>query len=153
MNIRAVEPRDDEALIAMVTEAFGPITWYRKVEARYGAPGGCDWRELWRQRMTAALANQVCLVGERDGELITFAAGTYNERSRTAFLDILAVREGLQGEGLGRRMLRAFFDQMKAQGAEFANLECLTDNDAGNALYESEGFEEAMRSIRWVKRL
>lgn len=153
MTIRPADTSDHELLIEMVTEAFGPITWYRKAEARYGKPGGCDWRELWRQRMTKALAGRINLVGEADGSVAAFASGAYNPKSRIAFLDILAVRPGLQGKGLGREMLRAFCDHVRGLGAEFVDLECLTDNEAGNRLYESEGFEEAMRSIRWMKRL
>jgi hypothetical protein len=29
----------------------------------------------------------------------------------------------------------------------------LTDNDAGNALYASEGFVEMARHVRWFKRI
>ncbi len=137
----------------MVIDAFGPITWYRKVDERYGPPGGCDWRELWRDRMTHALASQIALVGEEQGEIVAYASGTYNRKSHVALLDLLAVADVGQGKGYGREMLRAFLDHMKQLGAEYANLECLTDNDAGNALYRSEGFEEVMRSIRWFKRL
>ena len=153
MTVRPVQQTDHERLIQLVTEAFGPITWYRKAEARFGRPGGCDWRELWRQRMTNALDNQINLVGEQDGEIAAFSSGTINPKSRIAFLDILAVAKGRQGAGLGRRMLRASLDDFRARGAEFVNLECLTDNDVGNALYEAEGFEEVMRSIRWFRKL
>lgn len=153
MNVRPAEAAEHALLIEMVTDAFGPITWYRKAEARFGRPGACDWRELWRQRMAKALAEQINLVGEIDGEVVAFASGAYNPKSRISFLDILAVRPGRQGEGLGRAMLQAFCDHAKGLGAELVNLECLTDNEAGNRLYASEGFEEMMRSIRWMKRL
>jgi hypothetical protein len=33
------------------------------------------------------------------------------------------------------------------------NLDCLTDNAAGNALYASEGFEEVARHVRWFRKL
>jgi hypothetical protein len=37
-------------------------------------------------------------------------------------------------------MLRAMLDHLKSHGAQFCHLECLTDNDRGNALYASEGW-------------
>ena len=153
MTIRPANEADHERLFELVTEAFGPITWYRKAEARFGQPGGCDWRELWRQRIEHALDKQINLVGEQDGEIVAFSSGAYNPKSRIGFLDILAVTQDKQGGGLGREMLRACLDDFRDRGAEFANLECLTDNDVGNALYEAEGFEEVMRSIRWFKKL
>jgi hypothetical protein len=42
---------------------------------------------------------------------------------------------------------------LKSLGCKYVNLDCLTDNDAGNALYDSEGFEEVARHIRWFKKL
>ena len=42
---------------------------------------------------------------------------------------------------------------MKSLGAQYVNLDCLTDNDSGNALYRSEGFEEVARQIRWFRKI
>ena len=38
---------------------------------------------------------------------------------------------------------------MKQQGANHANLESLLTNKEANSLYESEGFKEVGRTIRW----
>jgi ribosomal protein S18 acetylase RimI-like enzyme len=50
-------------------------------------------------------------------------------------------------------MLQGALAHLKRLGGQFAQLDCLTTNLAGNALYRSEGFEEVARQIRWFKRL
>ena len=42
---------------------------------------------------------------------------------------------------------------MSERGAEHAHLDYLVENDAGNNLYRSEGFEEVARHIRWFTRI
>jgi hypothetical protein len=39
------------------------------------------------------------------------------------------------------------------RGAEHAYLDCLVENDVGNTLYRTEGFEEVARSIRWFIKI
>jgi ribosomal protein S18 acetylase RimI-like enzyme len=50
-------------------------------------------------------------------------------------------------------MLRGALDHLKDLGCRYVNLDCLTDNVVGNALYQSEGFEEVASHIRWFKKL
>ena len=73
--------------------------------------------------------------------------------TRLAYVDLLAVDNRRQGKGYGRVALRAMLRLMKELGAEHVHLECLSDNDVGNRLYESEGFEEAARSIHWFLKI
>jgi ribosomal-protein-alanine N-acetyltransferase len=96
---------------------------------------------------------QMLLVGELEGRPIAFASGSYDEAARLGFVDVLAVAREHQGRGYGREMLRGMLAHFKTLGAEQAHLECLADNDPGNRLYESEGFVEVARSIRWYIRL
>ena len=50
-------------------------------------------------------------------------------------------------------MLRGVIEHLKGVGIQYVHLDCLTDNEAGNALYESEGFEEVARHIRWFRKI
>ena len=50
-------------------------------------------------------------------------------------------------------MLRGMLAHLKSLGAGQAHLECMADNDVGNALYRSEGFTEVARSVRWYIQL
>jgi ribosomal protein S18 acetylase RimI-like enzyme len=143
IQIRAATPSDFPALEELVISCFEPITWQKKLDEKIGPLNGLDWRERWRLRLAKIFATQEVLVGEVDGELAAMASGTVDRDAALGFIDVLGVGKDFQGRGLGRQMLRGML----------SHLDCLTDNDAGNALYRSEGFEETARHIRWFRRL
>ena len=153
LTFREPEPADHDLLVAMVTLSFEPISWYRKLDARLEPLNGRPWDKRFEDRMRDALASQYVMIGEREGRLCSCACGVYDERSRSAFLDLLAVTPGEQGNGVGRETLREFERRMAAKGAKYLHLDCLVDNEPGNRLYQSEGFFEAARQIRWFKKI
>jgi ribosomal protein S18 acetylase RimI-like enzyme len=149
LRFRLAEPADYPALEKLTIDSFEPITWVKKVDERFGPLNGRDWRQRWQSRFCHAFQTQRVLVGEEEGAIVAFASGTIEAESRLGFIDLLAVDQRRQGKGYGRAMLRGMLAWMKEQGCRHAHLECLSDNDAGNNLYRSEGFEEMARSIRW----
>lgn len=153
LNVRLAEATDFAPLEALVTSSFEPITWQKKLDARYGALNGCDWRARWSARLEKIFATQVVLVGEAEGALAAMASATIDQRAALAFVDVLAVGPEFQARGLGRAMLRAAMEHYRQLGCQYVNLDCLADNDAGNALYAGEGFEEVARHIRWFRKL
>ena len=153
ITIRPAEQTDFAALEALVIESFEPITWQKKLDARLGPLNGCDWRQRWTARLRNIFATQLVLVGETNGELAAMATATIDRESALGLIDVLAVGKCFQGRGLGREMLRGTLNYLKGLGCKYVNLDCLTDNDVGNALYASEGFEEVARHIRWFKKL
>jgi ribosomal protein S18 acetylase RimI-like enzyme len=153
LAFRMATPDDLPRIERMIIDAFEPITWYRKLELELGPLNGVDWRARWRNRLEAVFATQVIMVGEFVGEVVAAATGTYDPLAAMGFVDLLAVDRAHQGRGWGRAMLRAFLDHLRAQGARYCNLECLVDNDPGNALYESEGWRVVARMNRWFVEL
>ena len=153
LEFRLALPSDYERLEKLAIDSFGPITWMKKADPRFGPLNGKDWRVRWQLRFRKAFDSQIVLVGEEEGEIVAFASGTLDHDTLLGLVDLLGVDPGHHGRGYGRQMLRAFLAFLKAHGAVHANLECLTDNDVGNNLYRSEGFEEVARSIRWFKKL
>ena len=151
--IRSAAPIDFDALETLVIESFEPITWQKKLDAQFGPLNGRDWRERWAARLRKIFATQVVLVGELDGKPAAMASVTIDRESALGFVDVLAVGTDFQGRGLGHEMLRDTVEHLKTAGCRFVHLDCLTTNDAGNALYKSEGFEEVARHIRWFKKL
>jgi len=81
------------------------------------------------------------------------SSSTFDRDSALGYIDVLGVSPAFQGQGLGREMLGATIDHLKTLGCRYVNLDCLTDNDGGNALYRNEGFEEMARHIKWFKKL
>lgn len=153
LGFRLATDDDRAAIERLVLDAFEPITWQKKLDARFGPLNGCDWQSRWKNRLAKIFESQIVLVGEVGGEIAAVATGTLDEGAALGFIDVLAVGSGLQGKGLGREMLRGMIAHYQALGCQYVNLDCLTDNDAGNALYASEGFEEVARHIRWFKKI
>jgi ribosomal protein S18 acetylase RimI-like enzyme len=147
--IRRMRPDEHEAIQEAVIDSFEPITWYKKLEAEIGPLAGTGWRDRWRKKLRTAFATETILLGEADGRVVAYAGGTYDAEARLAFLDILAVFKGNQGNGFGRAMLRGFMANMKQRGARYCHLDCLTDNDGANELYRTEGFFKAASSHHW----
>ena len=153
MTFRLAQPSDYSTIEALIIDSFEPITAYKEVEAQMGALNGHGWRSRWRNRVRKAFDSEIVLLGEEEGKIVAYASGTIDESEKLALLDILAVHRSRHGKGLGRAMLRAFLDHVKAGGAEVVHLECLSDNAPGNSLYESEGFSDVYRTIQWYKKL
>ena len=153
LQFRVAQLAEYPMLETLVIDSFEPITWLKKIDEHFGPLNGLSWRERWKLRMADAFQKQIVLVGEFEKQLVAYASGTYDSRTRLGFIDLLAVDRRFQTRGFGREMLRGMLAYLKELGAAHANLECLADNDVGNSLYRAEGFEEVARSIRWWIRL
>jgi len=153
LAFRLAAAADHEPLTALVLASFAPITWQKPLDERYGPLNGCDWQARWRLRLEKIYATQVVLVGEAEGELAAMASAAIDAAAALAYLDVLAVGPAWQGRGYGRQMLRGMLDHLRSRGCQYVHLDCLTNNEAGNALYASEGFEEVARHIRWFRKL
>ncbi len=153
MHFRLARTEEEAALREMILASFEPITWYKKLDARFGPLNGLDWRARWQLRLDKIFATQIILVGEVEGAVVACATGTVDEAAKFGYVDLLAVRPGLQGQGYGRQMLDGMLAHFRAMGLEQAHLECLTDNDRGNALYASEGWEIVATQHHWFRKL
>lgn len=153
MTFRLAEPADLPLLRQMIIDSFEPITWFKHLDERFGPLNGCDWRRRWELRLDKVFASQMILVGEVDGEVVAAATGAYDAEPALGFIDLLAVKPSAQGRGYGRTMLRGMLAHLRSLGARYCHLECLTDNDVGNALYRAEGWQLVAQSNRWFIEL
>jgi ribosomal protein S18 acetylase RimI-like enzyme len=153
LTIRPAASADHPALENLVIASFEPITWQKALDERLGPLNGCDWRERWTARLRNIFRTQEVLVGETDAELAAMASATVDRNAALGFIDVLAVGRDFQGRGFGREMLRGMIEHLKSAGCNYVHLDCLTNNDGGNSLYQSEGFEEVARHIRWFKKI
>ena len=153
MTTRTAGERDFAALETLIIDSFEPITWQKKLDARFGPLNGRDWRARWQARLKNVFATQTVLLAESEGTICAMASATIDREAALGFIDVLAVARESQGRGYGRAMLRAMIEHLKRLGCQYVHLDCLTDNDAGNALYRSEGFEEAARHVRWFRKI
>jgi ribosomal protein S18 acetylase RimI-like enzyme len=153
LTFRLAAAADFPQIEMLVIDSFEPITWMKKLDAKFGPLNGRDWRARWESRLKHIFANQIVLLGEVDGTLCGMASGTIDPSAALGFIDVLAVGREFQARGYGREMLRGMIAHLKELGCQYVNLDCLTDNERGNALYASEGFEEVARHIRWFKKV
>lgn len=153
LSIRPAAAADHAAIEALVIASFEPVTWQRGVDRRFGPLNGRDWRQRWQSRLRNIFQTQVVLVGEVEGQIAAMASATIDRESALAFIDVLAVAGTFQGQGLGRAMLRGTIEHLKHLGCQYVQLDCLTDNDAANALYRDEGFAEVACHIRWFRKI
>ena len=153
LYFRLAVESDFAAIKAMVIEAFEPITWQIKLDQDFGPLNGRDWRERWSARLDKVFQTQIVLVGESAGKLAAMSSATLDGEAALGFIDILAVSREFQGRGFGREMLRGMIAHLKSQGCQYVNLDCLSHNEVGNALYASEGFVETARHVRWFRKV
>ena len=153
LTVRPATVDDYDAVERMVIDSFEPITWQKNLDASFGPLNGRTWRQRWQSRLRHIFQTQIVLVGHWEGALGAVATASVDREAALALIDVLAVAWNLQGRGLGREMLRAAIEHLRELGCQYVNLDCLSDNDAGNGLYASEGFEEVARHIRWFRKI
>jgi ribosomal protein S18 acetylase RimI-like enzyme len=151
--IRRATREDFTAVTDVALASFAAVTWQRTVDELYGPLNGHDWQARWRRRMERALREQVCLVLESSGQIIGFACGWVDSALSLAHLDLIGITPAAQGQGHGRRLLRAMEEAFRAQGAAFLTLESLIANDTANALYKAEGFLQVASHWNWFKKI
>jgi len=69
----------------------------------------------------------------------------------SAHLEALAVEDGYEGHGIGRRLIEAAEQDAAAQGAMSMTLHVLTENERARSLYERAGFDTEL--VRYIKPL
>src|SRR5438876_5894879 len=106
LHLRLATENDHAALEKLVIDSFEPITWQKKLDAKFGPLNGRNWRQRWAARLQKIFATQIVLVGEIDDQLAAMATATTDRDSALGFIDVLAVGPGFQGRGIGREMLR-----------------------------------------------
>ena len=69
----------------------------------------------------------------------------------SAHLEVLVVREGAEGQGIGQALVREVEQAVRARGAESITLHVFRSNTRARAVYERLGFtEELIRAIKYL---
>lgn len=140
--IRPGSPEDFDAVRALDRELiaydlqFDPsldAAWSESTEAA----------EFFQARLSG---DGVCLVAERDGELVGCLMGalseavSYRRPTPMAELETLFVRPEIRGGGVGRRLMSAFADWVNEHGAARLTVRVSAANRDALRFYEREGF-------------
>jgi ribosomal protein S18 acetylase RimI-like enzyme len=134
-------PADCDALLPML--------------ARFNASQGYAFDDAVARAALAALLARAELGRvyriERGGETAGYVALTFGWSlewgGRDAFVDEIWVEPAHRQRGLGRAALRALMDEARGLGVRALHLEVEAENEAGQALYRSEGFSGSERRL------
>jgi len=113
LEFRLATAAEHPQIEEMVIESFEPITWAKKLYARFGPLNGRGWRTRWQARMRHIFETQIVVAGETGGEIVAMSSGTFDRDSALAYIDLLAVDRRHQGRGYGREMLRGMMRHMR----------------------------------------
>lgn len=86
-----------------------------------------------------------------DGRLAAFCVGWALPNQSEAQVEPLGVHPDFQQLGLGRAVLLAGLQQMRAMGARRAHIETYSVNDPARGLYESVGFQAVQAPLTYSK--
>jgi len=122
LAIRAYQDDDEADVLAVWTESF--------------APGWAGPRDEIRWK--CAVQRDVFLVGVLDGRVVATAMGGYD--GHRGWLYKVAVAPAHRRRGVGRRMVEAVEQRLRARGCPKVNLQVLATNRGVVAFYQQLGF-------------
>lgn len=129
MNVRPVESRDVEAVLAL----------WRAVFPEYGDPGRPQRDPRASVLRKLAFADGLFWLAERDGRVIgTVMAGYDGHRG---WLYSLGVHPEARRAGVGLALLAEAERALTALGAPKVNLQVFTRNEAGQAFWRKAGYQ------------
>lgn len=154
LTIRAMRADEIDDLVRVIVEVFEDVSVAKNTADRFGPLNGYSWEvskgDAARDDIDSA---DVVLVGESDGALAAMATIKYDLKFSIGHIGHMAVAAQFQGRGLGRRMVRAAIDRMRADGIRYSSVEALEQNPRAERLYKSEGFTEVARKIMLFRPL
>ena len=126
LHIRPAGPADRDAAVALRVAAGLPRPWNDPVDDFDRALAG---------------ASSTVLVGFDDAKVI--ATAMVGEDGHRGWVYYVAVREDSRGQGLGREMMAAAEDWLRARGAVKVQLMVREANAGVIGFYEALGYEDA----------
>ena len=155
ISIRAYRPDDLEAIKRLTVEAFAGVTLEQNIEDALGTLHGHDWR--WRKArhidedVTADPTG--IFVAESQGRVVGYVTTRIDREAGKGRIPNLAVAAQFRSQGLGRQLIERALDYFRGEGLEYAMIETMVQNVAGNHVYPACGFVEVARQVHFARRL
>jgi ribosomal protein S18 acetylase RimI-like enzyme len=117
------------------------------------------WRsdaELLRRWSTGDMPQCLVFVAvDSEGIILGVAMAQLREEllshAPSAHLEVLVVREGAEGQGIGHALVREVEQAVRARGAQSITLHVFHSNTRARAVYQRLGFtEELIRAIKYL---
>lgn len=156
MTIRPYRESDRETLRAITVEAFDGVSIDQNIELRFGLVAGHDWRFRKGRHIdedVKAVGSAILVAEDERGETIGYITTQIDRESGVGLIPNMAVRAGLRGRGIGRKLIAAALGLFRDAGLELARIETLDQNQVGQHLYPDCGFVEVARQIHFAMKL
>ncbi len=139
MVIRSAEPDDAASLIQMIRQMDAETTFLSREPGEFALTEEAEAAYIARAK---ASPDDLLLVATIDGSIVGRAGATRPKRLRNRHIGEVgvAVAASHWGCGVGRALMQATIDWLRAQGVEKAELTVDTANRRAVALYHSLGF-------------
>jgi len=153
--IRKFRPSDLPRLEEITVLCFEGVSIDHGMEQRFGVIAGKDW--TWRKARSIQWdveANpEGVFVCEADGAVVGYITTRLDPESRIGWIPNIATDPTCQGKGVGRALMEAALDHLRASGMLYAKIETLVQNKKGQTFYPSVGFKEVARQIHYLAKL
>lgn len=151
IHLRTYRPDDLDRIKAITIEGFDGVSIDRNIEELHGRFGEHDWK--WRKArhidQDVARDEHGVFVAEIDGQVVGYITTWLDLEAGVGNIPNLAVAAAHRGSGIGRRLIEHALDHFRASGMSYARIETLAQNEVGQKLYPSCGFEEIARQIHY----
>ncbi|MBM7578647.1 GNAT family N-acetyltransferase [Jeotgalibacillus terrae] len=140
MFIREIEPKDAENLRLLIQQVESQAD-FMMMEA--GERKTTTEQQLKQIESLKKQENSTVLVAEEQGQLIgyMFAIGGSAMRNRHAAYLVIGILPGYRGKGIGTQLFQQMEQWAGAHGVSRLELTVVTENKAGLALYQKQGFD------------
>ena len=156
MTIRPYRETDREAIRAITVEAFDGVSIDQNIELRFGLVAGHDWRYRKGRHIDEdvdAAGAAILVAQDEHGEIVGYVTTQIDREAGVGLIPNMAVRAGLRGRGIGRKLIEAALGLFRDAGLELARIETLDQNPIGQHLYPDCGFVEVARQIHFALKL
>ncbi len=150
MQLRPARPDDEAALLALTGRlASFEVPAWRTAEQITAA----DHRILLEALRHPTPDSSVVAAESPEGEVVGFVYSTtridYFTGAAHAHIEVLAVAEGAEGQGIGRALLTAAEDWARARDYPHITLNVFATNTRARAVYERNGYgQETMHYLK-----
>ena len=140
---------------AITVEAFDGVSIDRNIDALLGAAAAQSWQQRKARHLDADLAREeaMILVAEVDRLVVGYISTWIDRAAGQGFIPNLAVDQAWRGTGIGRGLIQRAVAYFREQGVAQVRIETLDQNDVGQKLYPSLGFQEVARQIHYCMNL
>jgi len=155
LTIRTYQSQDLAAIKAITLICFEGVSMDQNIEKRFGLVNNQDWRFRKARHIDADVAANAdgIFVAEVDQVVAGYVTARVDAVTKIGGIPNLGVLPAYRKQGIGRTLLETAIAYLREQGMAYARIETLEQNQIGQTLYPSLGFQEFARQIHFIKPL